>query len=132
MVPYNQQLDKEKLEASDLVAGQNVTLEKNGNTITINSENTALLIQQDYNFTKKKAGEAGYFSVSVTIPSGYKIASFSASTGQIANSNGLQITPIYGYDLKGGKVEQLYFNYYAPKTQALDVSLIIYILCIKI
>ena len=36
MVPYNQQLDKEKLEASDLVAGQNVTLEKNGNTITIN------------------------------------------------------------------------------------------------
>lgn len=132
MVPYNQQLDKEKLEASDLVAGQNVTLEKNGNTITINSENTALLIQQDYNFTKKKAGEAGYFSVKVTIPSGYKIASFSASTGQIANTRGLQITPIYGYDLKGGKVEELYFNYYTPITQTLDISLIIYILCIKI
>ena len=107
-------------------------LKKNGNTITINSENTALLIQQNYNFTKKKAGEAGYFSVSVTIPSGYKIASFSASTGQIANSVGLQITPISGYGLKGGKVEQLYFNYYAPKTQALDIPLIIYILCIKI
>ena len=37
MVPYNQQLDKEKLEASDLVAGQNVTLNKVGKTITINA-----------------------------------------------------------------------------------------------
>ena len=37
MVPYNQQLDKEKLEASDLVAGQNVTLNKVGKTVTINA-----------------------------------------------------------------------------------------------
>lgn len=107
-------------------------LKKNGNTITINSENTALLIQQNYNFTKKKAGEAGYFSVSVTTPSGYKIASFSASTGQIADSHGLQITPINGYGLKGGKVEQLYFNYYVPKGLSVDIPLVIYILCIKI
>lgn len=37
MVPYNQQLDKEKLEASDLVAGQNITLNKVGKTVTINA-----------------------------------------------------------------------------------------------
>lgn len=33
MVPYNQQLDKEKLEASDLVAGQNIALKKRDKTI---------------------------------------------------------------------------------------------------
>lgn len=104
--------------------------DKNGNKYYPETNNI-MLVQQSYNFTKKNAGDAGYFSVRVTIPSGYKIASFSASTGQIANSLGLQITPIYGYDLKGGKVEQLYFNYYTPKTQALDIPLIIYILCIK-
>lgn len=37
MIPYNQQLDKEKLEASDLVAGQNVTLNKVGKTVTISA-----------------------------------------------------------------------------------------------
>lgn len=37
MVPYNQQLDKEKLEASDLVAGQNVMLSKVGKTVTISA-----------------------------------------------------------------------------------------------
>lgn len=37
MIPYNQQLEKEKLEASDLVAGQNITLDKVGKTVTINA-----------------------------------------------------------------------------------------------
>ena len=74
--------------------------DKNGNKYYPETNNI-MLVQQSYNFTKKNAGDAGYFSVSVTIPSGYKIASFSASTGQISDSQGLQITPIYGYGFEG-------------------------------
>ena len=81
---------------------------------------------------KKNAGEAGYFSIDITIPTGYKVGSIGVGTGQIADSVGLQITPINGYQYINGGTETFYFNYYAPKRQAVNIPLEIYILYIRV
>lgn len=92
--------------------------------------NDVVLLSQSYTFIKKNAGEAGYFTVDVNIPDGYRIGSISVETGQISNSNGLQITPIYGLPYTPG-IRKFYFNYYSPETQLEDIPLTIYLLCFK-
>ena len=81
---------------------------------------------------KKNAGEAGYFSIDITIPTGYKVGSIGVETGRIDASGGLQITPIYGYQHINGGTKTFYFNYYAPKKQTQDTYLIIYVLYIRV
>ena len=56
----------------------------------------------------------------------------SLTTGQIADSVGLQITPINGYQYINGGTKTFYFNYYAPKKQTVDIPLEIYILYIRV
>lgn len=104
--------------------------DKNGNKYYPKTEET-IIKKYSYTLGKKNAGEAGYFSIDITIPTGYKVGSIGVETGQIANSRGLQITPIYGFPYDPG-TRTFYFNYYAPETQASDISLEIYILYIRV
>lgn len=104
-------------------------MDKDGNKYYPES-NELLLTEYSYTFSKKNAGDAGYFTYKVTIPAKYKIASISVATGQIADSGGLQVTPIYGLGFTQG-VETIYFNYFSPKKMTIDLSLSIYILYIK-
>ena len=105
--------------------------DKNGNKYYPKTEET-IIKKYSYTLAKKNAGEAGYFSIDITIPTGYKVGSIGVETGQIDNSRGLQITPIYGYQHINGGTKTFYFNYYAPKIQASDISLEIYILYIRV
>ena len=105
--------------------------DKDGNKFYPKTEET-IIKNYSYTFAKKNAGEAGYFSIDITIPTGYKVGSIGVETGQIADSVGLQITPIYGYQNINGGTKTFYFNYYAPKTQTQDTFLIIYILYIRV
>ena len=105
--------------------------DKNGNKYYPKTEET-IIKNYSYTFAKKNAGEAGYFSIDITIPTGYKVGSIGVETGQIADSVGLQITPINGYKHIGGGTKTFYFNYYAPKKQPIDIPLKIYILYIRV
>ena len=104
--------------------------DKNGNKYYPKTEET-IIKNYSYTLAKKNAGEAGYFSIDITIPTGYKIGSIGVETTQIADSVGLQITPIRGFSYNPG-TRTFYFNYYAPKKQAVDIPLEIYILYIRV
>lgn len=76
------------------------------------------------------AGAKGYFSVDITIPTGYKAVNVIIRTGQVATSNGLQLTPIYGHDLTTGS-QTLRINYHAPAAITASFSCTIHIICMK-
>lgn len=70
-------------------------------------------INKEYTMGTQSAGAKGYFTLTFNnnpITSADKIISFTFHAGQISNSNGLQLTPIY-YDSNNGI---LYVNYYCP------------------
>ena len=104
--------------------------DKDGNKFYPKTEET-IIKNYSYTLAKKNAGEAGYFSIDITIPTGYKVGSIGVETDRIDASGGLQITPIYGFQNVAG-IRTFYFNYYAPKTQTQDTYLIIYILYIRV
>lgn len=129
---FNQEISDLKEEINNSLPTKTSELENDSDFITSTAmNNLVVMITTTLSIPVLNAGDEGYFETPmVTIPNGYRTFNVITYTDQIDNTEGLQLTPIYGHHSQQGTVK-FRFNYYAPHGTASAMTINVMVQCIK-
>ena len=129
---FNQEINNLREEINSSIPTKTSQLENDSNFATLDDTNAIMkIIYTTLSVPILKAGDEGYFETpTVAIPEGYKTFNAITYTGQTDNTEGLQLTPIYGHQMVQKPIA-LRFNYYAPKDTASPMTINVIVQCIR-